>query len=436
MRRTSWTGLIATVVALSFLSTGTSAFANVEDGQGREWRQLYTTTGLSWDQVASVCPRDGETPCSGSVGGKDLSGWVWGTEAQVMDLLSEYAPALREADPPFLSGTDHLFSAIGFLNSMRWTVYHASNYSYSEYTGGWTASLDEADGPISAGASWSHPIFRASIGFGSSSSRSASSYAGVFLWRVAGLDYSAPVIAPTVEGTAGRNGWYVSDVSVTWDVSDAESPVDSMVGCDPGSVSKDTPDKTFTCEAASVGGSAAKSVSVKRDTTAPTVTCQSPAPSFSLGEFGAMTATVTDETSGPVSQSANATPYTGLAGPGSVTMYGSDLAGNTTTKQCPYKVVVPSCRGLEPTITGTPGGDELNGTAAPDVISAMGGNDTISGNGGKDVICGGDGDDEIEGGNGADSLDGGPHTDSIRGDSGKDRCTSGEKRMSSCEFAL
>ena len=72
----------------------------VTDASGREWRQLYETTGLSWNQVAQVCPRDGATACSGTVGGQDLTGWTWGTADQVAALLSPYAPALAAASPP------------------------------------------------------------------------------------------------------------------------------------------------------------------------------------------------------------------------------------------------------------------------------------------------------------------------------------------------
>src|SRR6185503_7124478 len=36
-------------------------------------------------------------------------------------------------------------------------------------------------------------------------------------------DTTAPVITPTVTGTSGSNGWYTSNVSVSWAVSDPES---------------------------------------------------------------------------------------------------------------------------------------------------------------------------------------------------------------------
>ena len=64
----------------------------VDGGNGTEWRQLYETTGLSWNQVAAICPRDGETPCSGSIGTKVLTGWIWATDDQVVELMGASSP--------------------------------------------------------------------------------------------------------------------------------------------------------------------------------------------------------------------------------------------------------------------------------------------------------------------------------------------------------
>src|SRR5262245_24393023 len=66
----------------------------VADTDGKVWRQLVETTGLSWTQVSEVCPLDGATPCSGIVGGRDLRGWIWGTAEQVTNLLGHYEPAI------------------------------------------------------------------------------------------------------------------------------------------------------------------------------------------------------------------------------------------------------------------------------------------------------------------------------------------------------
>jgi hypothetical protein len=86
------------------------------------------------------------------------------------------------------------------------------------------------------------------------------------------LDVTPPVITPNVIGTLGTNDWYVSNVSVTWSVVDAESAISSSTGCGAESVTSDTSGVTFTCQATSEGGTSSQSVTVKRDATKPTLT--------------------------------------------------------------------------------------------------------------------------------------------------------------------
>ncbi len=85
-------------------------------------------------------------------------------------------------------------------------------------------------------------------------------------------DTSPPVIAPTVTGTLGANGWYTSDVTVAWSVSDPESGIASSSGCGTTTLTTETPGLTYTCSATNGAGlSATDSVPVKRDGTAPTI---------------------------------------------------------------------------------------------------------------------------------------------------------------------
>ena len=401
-------------------------------------------------------PHRRETACAGTVGGRNLTGWTWATAGQVRDLLDDYAPGLRTADPPVVSGIDGFWGALSFLGVMRWTTYTSTTYSYSEWTGGWTASRDAASGlPISGAAGYSHQLAGStatgSIGVGAEAD-AASPIRGVFLWRPAGGDFTAPVVTPTVTGTLGNNGWYRSDVSVSWTVTDNESPIVSREGCDAAMVSVDVSARTFTCTATSagLGGPGAGSVSVKRDATAPTITC-GVAPRFELGQSAALvSATATDALSGPASAPISRLVSTASVGTFAAVLTAVDQAGNAASRSCAYSVVVPKCQGLTPTILGTGGNDVITGTAGADVVHALGGADRVDGLGAGDKLCGGDGVDVIRGGDGpdtvdggggnddiyggaaADTLDGGLGSDSIRGDDGADRCTSGEVRMSSC----
>jgi Ca2+-binding RTX toxin-like protein len=104
------------------------------------------------------------------------------------------------------------------------------------------------------------------------------------------------------------------------------------------------------------------------------------------------------------------------------------------------------CQGRVPTHIGTARGDVLVGTAGPDVIVGLGGHDTVRGRGGDDVVCadrGGDtvygggghdrlfgrsGDDWLSGGLGGDLLAGGPGNDVLDARVGHDRVLGGPGR--------
>ena len=225
----------------------------VDDGAGKQWRQLYETVGLSWSQVAALCPRDGVTPCAGSIGPRSLTGWVWGTDAQVVELMGGYAPAILTASPPSVSGGDYFGMAMGFLADMRWTGSISTYGGYSEWTDGWTSSTTERRMPIAGrvGFGWWPPGGGFVVG---ASSVSVDGSRGAWLWRPSAGDHTPPAITSSVTGMTGNNGWYVSDVSVTWDVQDADSAVTSQTGCDPATVATDTAGTTLTCEATSRAG--------------------------------------------------------------------------------------------------------------------------------------------------------------------------------------
>lgn len=89
-------------------------------------------------------------------------------------------------------------------------------------------------------------------------------------WRPA--DTTPPVIVAEITGTLGDDGWYTSDVTLTWSVTDPESAF-SKYACEAQSVTTDTAGVTFTCSATSAGGTSTGSVTVKRDTAGPSAAC-------------------------------------------------------------------------------------------------------------------------------------------------------------------
>ena len=84
-------------------------------------------------------------------------------------------------------------------------------------------------------------------------------------------DTTPPVVTPTVSGTLGNNGWYRSNVTVSWSVTDPESSVTSTSGCGTTVLTADTAGTTLTCTATTAGGTASNSVTVKIDKTDPLI---------------------------------------------------------------------------------------------------------------------------------------------------------------------
>jgi hypothetical protein len=87
------------------------------------------------------------------------------------------------------------------------------------------------------------------------------------------VDPSAPGILSSVVGTLGDNGWYVSNVSLSWTVSELQSPNSlQKTGCVDQSITADQAATTYSCAAQSAGGSAGPvDVSIKRDAMEPTI---------------------------------------------------------------------------------------------------------------------------------------------------------------------
>jgi len=178
-------------------------------------------------------------------------------------------------------------------------------------------------------------------------------------------DTTPPVITPQVTGTLGSNGWYRSNVTVNWNVTDPESGIASSTGCGTTTLSVDTPGVTLTCSATNEAGlSASKAITIKIDQTPPvisgmpgpgcsiwppnhkmvqvaTVTAADAMSGVSAGSFK-VTGTSNEPPSGPqisIVQSAGAYSVALLAerssdGSGRVYTLGAvanDQAGNTTT---------------------------------------------------------------------------------------------------------
>jgi hypothetical protein len=148
------------------------------------------------------------------------------------------------------------------------------------------------------------------------------------------VDPSAPVIGSTLNPATpdGLNGWYKSNVSLTWDVTETESPNSlQKTGCLDQTITADQAATTYSCSAMSAGGSAGpESVTIKRDATAPSITQTSAPGSGWYNTNQTVTFAATDATSG-VNGATTIVETTSGEGAAVTVNSGavSDFAGNT-----------------------------------------------------------------------------------------------------------
>lgn len=155
-------------------------------------------------------------------------------------------------------------------------------------------------------------------------------------------DPTPPTITSTITGVMGNNGWYTSDVTVSWDVNDPESGITSSVGCDTAILVTDTTGETLTCSAtngAALTNSA--SVIIPIDKAAPTITWNSLINSGDSFFFGSVptapTCTASDSLSG-LDGSCVVSGYTAMVGSHTLTATAKDNAGNQATETLGYTV--------------------------------------------------------------------------------------------------
>jgi len=175
-------------------------------------------------------------------------------------------------------------------------------------------------------------------GYGTSTSGSISPAAS---FQIVVPDPTAPAITPALSGTMGDNGWYTSDVDVSWTVEDPESDISATSGCDAMTVTTDTNGATFTCTATSFGGTSSASVTVMRDATDPTVAYAGNAGTYDVSEAVAISCTASDAMSGIASDSC--APVVGDAfsfglGTHSFSATATDNAGNGASASTSFTV--------------------------------------------------------------------------------------------------
>ena len=338
------------VATYRVVATGSSGSATTSftDGNMQFLTSGPTLTGIAWQ-------RHNDTTCTSPLSGTANSGT--GT------LTSSTATSLQLGDNNNQSLSLTAPAVAGSQNFVNWTGDGVAVFTTSG-TGNRTICA---------------------VGFGGSGVRTVTA-------NYAATDTTPPVITPSVSGTLGSNGWYTSNVSVSWTVGDPDSAITSQSGCGASNVAADTAGATFTCTATSSGGTTSQSVTIKRDATAPTI-ANAGVQSGTAGSNGwyvsAVTNrfTATDAGSGlnaacqVAFPSGNRDGSTGSSEGTNVTVVSgpcSDLAGNTNSgvSSASFKIdlTTPVITDLGPTTS--PNG---NGWYKTDVINQFRVSDALSG---------------------------------------------------------
>jgi hypothetical protein len=168
------------------------------------------------------------------------------------------------------------------------------------------------------------------------------------------LDSTPPLVGATTSPASpdGANGWFHTDVGVSWNVADPESPVTAPTGCGPQTVTTDGA-TDLTCSATSAGGTTNQPFTVKRDTVAPS------APSFtgitdgasfttlSVPPESAIGCTSTDATSGIASCVVSG--YSTAVGAHTLIATATDQSGLASTAALGYTLTTApaAARGLK-----------------------------------------------------------------------------------------
>jgi len=97
--------MCSALMALGVLASASSADATsltplyTDPSTGYGWANVDDFEGLSWNQIAAVCPQDGVTACSGTLNGFNVTGWIWATDSEVLRVFED-ATGLPNSDFP------------------------------------------------------------------------------------------------------------------------------------------------------------------------------------------------------------------------------------------------------------------------------------------------------------------------------------------------
>lgn len=160
---------------------------------------------------------------------------------------------------------------------------------------------------------------------------------------VAVADDTPPIVTANLAGTSGDNGWYTSDVGISWTIVDEESTVFTTTGCEADVLTQDDTARTYTCSATSDGGTTVVSQTISRDTAGPVIDYSGHQATYEIADQVQIFCNSFDATSGIASTTCTDITGSALAfdvGTHVFTSTATDNAGNVTTATVSFDVVV------------------------------------------------------------------------------------------------
>ncbi len=189
-------GLLALVALFLGGESASAASIAYTDLSGRQWRQVTETTGVSWDELNSVCATG---TCTADFGAYDLTDWTWASQDDVRSLFNEFIFAA--------TGTNPLGSTFHAPGSSLWAPSFVSYFlityiepgSNAGYVNGWASTAANASDGFGPSIRDCEPAFspncqdRADVGDAYGKSEHFPDIAGAWLYQ------QSPAAAPVPE---------------------------------------------------------------------------------------------------------------------------------------------------------------------------------------------------------------------------------------------
>lgn len=185
-RTTSIARVSAVLVALTAGSAAIAQSAPIAyiDSQGRQWRHANSFAGVSWNEVAAVCPTDGAAPCAGVLAGHAVDGYIWASREDVRELFAEFIPVVAKTGA--VSGPQYFLPGSSFLYTFNPTVLTVTTFSEERGLWAWTSTVGSGNKAYAPGATSRTNPFDATMNVNLLETRSQGSMSrGVWLYKPA-----------------------------------------------------------------------------------------------------------------------------------------------------------------------------------------------------------------------------------------------------------